>query len=66
MNMYKYPRTAHLAGSGIQRGDEDVPLRPLRELENRHLVIEEKMDGANSAISFEDRKSTRLNSSHRL
>ena len=52
MNIYKYPRTAHLAGSGIQRGDEDVPIRPLRELENRHLVIEEKMDGANSAISF--------------
>jgi len=51
--MYKYPRTAHLAGSGIQRGDEDVPIRSLRELENRYLMIEEKMDGANSAISFD-------------
>lgn len=54
MNIYKYPRTAHLAGSGIQHGDEDVPIRPWRELENRYLVIEEKMDGANSAISFDE------------
>jgi hypothetical protein len=54
MNIYKYPRTAHLAGSGIQVGDEDVPIRPWRELENRHLVIEEKMDGANSAVSFDE------------
>jgi hypothetical protein len=54
MNVYKYPRTAHLAGSGIQRGDEDVPIRPLRELEERYLVVEEKMDGANSAVSFDD------------
>jgi RNA ligase len=30
-----------------------VPIRPLHELEDRHLVIEEKMDGANSAISFD-------------
>lgn len=54
INIHKYPRTAHLAGSGIQRGDEDVPIRPWRELENRYLVIEEKMDGANSAISFDE------------
>lgn len=54
MNIYKYPRTAHLAGSGIQRGDGDMPIRPWRELENRYLVIEEKMDGANSAISFDE------------
>jgi hypothetical protein len=54
MHMYKYPRTAHLAGSGIQRGDEDVPIRSWRELANRHLVIEEKMDGANSAVSFDE------------
>ena len=54
MNINKYPRTAHLAGSGIQRGDEDIPVRPWRELEDRYLVIEEKMDGANCAISFDE------------
>lgn len=50
--MYKYPRTSHLEGSGIQRGDEDIPVRSLSELNGKFLVIEEKMDGANCAISF--------------
>lgn len=53
-SIYKYPRTYHIAGSGIQRGDEDLPTRPLRELSGHHLVIEEKMDGANSGISFDE------------
>lgn len=47
----KYPRTPHLAGSRHQLGDgpEDVALS---ELAGRHLVIEEKIDGANSGLSF--------------
>ncbi|GHO43259.1 RNA ligase family protein [Ktedonospora formicarum] len=51
--IYKYPRTHHIEGSGIQRGDEDLTLIPLREFAGRYLVIEEKMDGANCAISFD-------------
>ncbi len=52
--IFKYPRTAHVAGSGIQKGDEDVPVRSLTELVGQHLVIEEKMDGANCAVSFDE------------
>ncbi len=51
-DIYKYPRTPHIEGSGIQRGDDDVPVVPFRVLLHKHLVVEEKMDGANSAVSF--------------
>src|SRR5450432_2194466 len=54
MNMlHKYPRTHHIEGSGIQKGDEELNIFPFRTLAGKHLVIEEKMDGANSAISFD-------------
>src|SRR6266480_490748 len=53
-HIYKYPRTAHLEGSGIQCGDEELSVAPVSMLAGRHMVIEEKMDGANSAISFDD------------
>lgn len=49
---YKYPRTQHIEGSGIQQGDEDLDVVPWRELAGRFLLVEEKMDGANSALSF--------------
>ncbi len=52
-DIYKYPRTPHIEGSGIQKGDEDLEVVPLREFVGRFLVIEEKMDGANCAISFD-------------
>lgn len=52
--IYKYPRTYHLDGSGIQRDDEDLSVIPVRSLAGRHVVVEEKMDGANSAISFSE------------
>ncbi len=48
----KYPRTQHIAGSGIQAGDAGLEAVPFRWLAGRHLVIEEKMDGANCAVSF--------------
>jgi hypothetical protein len=51
-SIYKYPRTHHIAGSGLQRGDEDLRVVPFKEFAGRYLVIEEKMDGANSAVSF--------------
>lgn len=50
--MYKYPRTQHIEGSGLQPGDEDLSIVPCHELAGRFLVVEEKMDGANSAVSF--------------
>lgn len=60
--LYKYPRTQHIEGSGIQKGDEDLDVVPLREFAGRFLVVEEKMDGANSAISFDARGHLQLQS----
>jgi hypothetical protein len=48
----KYPRTQHLVGSGLQPGDENLDAVPLSELHGKHVVIEEKMDGANCGVSF--------------
>jgi hypothetical protein len=53
MDILKYPRTRHVQGSRLQPGDEDLEQVPLRELSGKHLVIEEKQDGANSGISFD-------------
>jgi hypothetical protein len=50
--LYKYPRTHHIEGSGLQKGDEDLDRVPFADLTGRFLVVEEKMDGANSAVSF--------------
>lgn len=50
----KYPRTPHLQGSRLQPGDEDLSQVPFAHIAGRHLVVEEKIDGANSAISFGD------------
>ncbi|HEY1350335.1 MAG TPA: RNA ligase family protein [Ktedonobacteraceae bacterium] len=52
-DILKYPRTQHIEGSGIQKGDEDLSMVPLSAFAGRFLVVEEKMDGANSAISFD-------------
>ena len=49
----KYPRTQHLEGSRLGEGDEDLSQIPFTEILGRHIVIEEKIDGANSAISFD-------------
>jgi hypothetical protein len=50
--IYKYPRTQHIEGSRLQLGDEDLEAVPFQELAGRHLVVEEKIDGANCALSF--------------
>ena len=52
-DLKKYPRTPHLSGSRLQPGDEDLSQIPFGENRGRHLVVEEKCDGANSAISFD-------------
>ena len=51
--MIKYPRTPHVEGSRLQPGDEDLNQVPFEAIAGRHLVIEEKIDGANSAVSFD-------------
>src|SRR5690349_2945260 len=53
MAIIKYPRTQHVEGSRLQAGDEDLQQVPLGSLVGRHLVIEEKLDGANTGISFD-------------
>jgi hypothetical protein len=51
--LVKYPRTQHLEGSGLQKGDD--PDRMLFVLlREKNLVVEEKLDGANTGISFGD------------
>ena len=49
----KYPRTPHLEGSRLQPGDEDLSQVPFSVIAGRHIVIEEKIDGANTAVSFD-------------
>ncbi|SMX35823.1 RNA ligase family protein [Maliponia aquimaris] len=58
MDILKYPRTRHLEGSRLQVGDlaDD---KPLKDLAGEALIVEEKVDGANSGVSF-DRDGTLL------
>lgn len=58
----KYPRTPHLEGSGLQKGDEDLAVVRFGELAGKHLVVEEKMDGANCGVSFDRGGRLRLQS----
>jgi len=51
--MFKFPRTRHVRGSRFQHGDHDMEDVPWEELTGKHLIIEEKMDGANCGISFD-------------
>ena len=50
--LLKYPRTPHLEGSRLQEGDTASDQAPLSVLNRRHVVIEEKIDAANSGLSF--------------
>jgi hypothetical protein len=50
--MKKYPRTHHIEGSRLQPGDEDTSQVPFSSLLGHHLVVEEKLDGANAGLSF--------------
>lgn len=52
MSIIKYPRTQHIAGSRLQPGDEDLSQISFNDIKDRYIVIEEKVDGANTAISF--------------
>jgi hypothetical protein len=50
--IFKYPRTLHIEGSHLQPGDGDLAAVPMLELKGVHLVVEEKIDGANAGIGF--------------
>lgn len=50
--LLRYPRTFHLEGSRLQPGDSASDQIPLKKLAGRWVVLEEKIDGANSGISF--------------
>jgi hypothetical protein len=52
--LLRYPRTLHLEGSRLQPGDSADDQMPLSALAGCHVVIEEKLDGANSGISFSE------------
>lgn len=54
LEIYKYPRTPHLESSRLQPGDEDLDSVPFQMLADQYLVVTEKMDGANVAVSFTD------------
>ena len=50
----KYPRTQHIEGSRLMPGDEDLDSVPFSTIAGRHLVVEEKVDGANAGLSFSE------------
>jgi hypothetical protein len=52
--MHKYPRTRHLESSRLQQGDDDLDSVPFADLRGRFLTVEEKLDGANAGMSFDE------------
>ena len=64
MRIAKYPRTPHLEGSGIQSDDDPnvVPDAELRRVTDASWIVEEKLDGANAALSFDGAGQLRLQS----
>jgi hypothetical protein len=62
----KYPRTPHAAGSRLQKGDTAEGQVSLREMQKKHpncrMIIEEKLDGAQTGLSYSDELEQRLQS----
>jgi len=50
----KYLRTPHIEGSRLQPGDEDLSQIPFASIAGMKVVVEEKCDGSNAAISFNE------------
>lgn len=65
MKIHKYPRTRHVEGSRLQLGDS-ADDKAFAELVGKHLVVEEKVDGANCAISFPNGQLTLQSRGHVL
>src|SRR5262249_29583467 len=62
LTITKYPRTQHLQGSRLQPGDEDLDQVPFADLAGRHVVVEQKIDGANAGVAFDSDGELRLQS----
>lgn len=54
MDILKYPRTRHIEGSNLQIGDEDIENIRFNSIKENYLVVEEKIDGANCGVSFDN------------
>lgn len=52
--MHKFPRTPHVKGSRFQTGDHDLEAIQWKELSSKYLIVEEKLDGSQVGISFDD------------
>lgn len=52
----RYPKTLHIEGSGVPGSSGERV--SFADLKGKHLVIEEKLDGANAAIGFTDGRMT--------
>lgn len=65
MAIIKYPRTQHLIGSTKSFGDdlEDILFE---QIKNNYLVIEEKLDGSQAGISFDNGKMILQSRGHEL
>ena len=44
-DIIKYPRTPHIKGSRLQKGDEDLSQIPFNIIKDKYIVIEEKEIG---------------------
>jgi len=53
-DLHKYPRTPHLEGSKLQLGDEGLLQIPFASIAGKKIIVEEKCDGTNAAISFNE------------
>lgn len=60
--IYKYPKTYHLEGSGLQLSKKTKDKIPFKAIAFRNIIVEEKMDGTSVAISFDDTEEMLLQS----
>ncbi len=60
--IFKYPRTRHIEGSNLQYGDENLKIEKFDYIKNKYLILEEKVDGANCGISFDENNKLLLQS----
>ena len=64
--LYRYPRTRHVEGSTILHDDDDHEVLAWELLRGHELVVEEKIDGANVAVSFTEDGCLVLQSRNRI
>ena len=58
----KYPRTRHIESSRFQHGDHDLEAVAFKAVQGQFMVVEEKVDGANCGVSFDDQANLLLQS----